>query len=108
MSYKWRSSPTQRREFAQKMNNDSEFAAEYEARKQAKAEKRRSTSNFDYDKAGGEYVPTKAQYDFCFNNMDLFVTNEEETAANMVMSGYSCNEKVHHDYIHIVNEKIRK
>jgi hypothetical protein len=107
MSYKWRPSKTARREFAQKMNNDPEFANEYNARKQAKEEKKRSTSAFDYQKAGGEYVPTKAQHDFCLENMGQFVPSEIE-AANQILYGYSCNEKVHHDYIHIINELMRK
>ena len=107
MSYKWRPSATARREFAEKMNNDSEFTNAYYARKEAREQKRRSQSNFDYQTAGGNYVPTKAQYDFCFDNMHLFATSEEENAANMVMYGYTCQEKVSHDSIHIVNELMR-
>jgi hypothetical protein len=106
MSYKWRPSKSARREFAQRMQDPQEQAA-YEARKQAKADKRRAGSKFDYGSAGGYYVPTKAQFDFCLMNMNLFQTHEEKSAMNFVMSGYTCNEKVHHDFIHIVNEKIR-
>ena len=108
MAYKWKPSKTARREFAQKMNNDSEFAKAYEDRKKAKAEKRRSGSSFDYETAGGFFIPTKAQHDFCLSRNDLFVTSEEANAANEVMYGYTCQEKVSHDSIHIVNEKIRK
>jgi hypothetical protein len=86
---------------------DPTFAAAYNERKEAKAEKRRATSQFDYAKAGGCYVPTQAQHDFCLAHIDLFTTPKEMEAANMVMSGYACNDKVHHDYIHIVNEIIR-
>jgi hypothetical protein len=107
MGYKWRPSKTAKREFAQKMKNDAEFSAAYYARKDKKAGKRRSQSNFDYNTAGGFYIPTKAQHDFCLNNGQLFVTPEETQAANDVMFGFSCNEKVSHDSIHIVNEKIR-
>ena len=108
MSYKkkWQPSKAQKREFAQKMQ-DPEFAQAYTQRKEDKANKRRDGSNFDYNSAGGMYVPTKEQHDFCFRNIHLFETPEEQTAMNIVMSSYSINEKCHHDYIHIVNEKRR-
>jgi hypothetical protein len=104
--YKWKPSKTQRRAFAEKMSDPAEQAA-YNARKEEKAKKRRAGSKFDYGSAGGNYVPTLAQYNFCFYNMSSFVTKEEQEAANQVMYGYTTKEKVHHDYIHIVNEKIR-
>lgn len=108
MSYKWRPSKTARREFAQKMNNDPEFAQAYNERTEARAEKRRQGSQFDYNSAGGNYTPTKAQYEFCMKKAFSFdLTNEQLDAVNQVISGYSCNEKVRHDYIHIVNELIR-
>ena len=108
MSYKhkWKPSKAQKREFAEKMQNP-EFAQAYNQRKEDKAKKRREGSKFDYNSAGGMYIPTREQHDFCFANMHLFVTNEEIEAMNMVMSCYSINEKCHHDYIHIVNEKRR-
>ena len=106
MSYKWKPSASQRRAFAERMKDPAEQAA-YEERKAEKAQKRRATSKFDYGTAGGNYVPTREQHDFCFNNIHMFVTSEEVDAANMVMSGFVCNERVHHDYIHIVNEKRR-
>ena len=106
MSYKWKPSASQRRAFAERMKDPAEQAA-YEARKIEKANKRRAGSRFDYETAGGWYVPTRSQHDFCFDNMHLFVNPEEVDAANMVMSGFVCNEKVHHDFIHIVNEKMR-
>lgn len=107
MSYKWKPSKTARREFAIKMQNDVAFANQYNQRKEEKAEKRRSTSKFDYEKAGGEYIPTKAQHDFCFDNAHLATTGEMKAAFNIVMYGYICQEKVDHDMIHIVNELIR-
>lgn len=103
---KWRPSKTQRREFAEKMQNP-EFSKAYYDRKFAKEEKRRSTSNFDYYKAGGNYVPTKLQHDFCLNHSEIFITEEQLNAKNLILQGYSCNEMVHHDYIHIINELIR-
>lgn len=106
MSYKWKPSKSQRREFAIRMQDPNEKAT-YEKRKEEKAQKRRATSSFDYKKAGGNYIPTKAQYDFCINHMYLFQSPQERDAANQINYGYICNEPVHHDYIHIVNEKIR-
>jgi hypothetical protein len=103
---KWKPSKSARREFAQNMQNET-FASNYYARKEARAENRRSTSQFDYETAGGNYIPTQYQHDFCLDHYDLFNTPEKRNAANMVMSGYSCQDKVHHDYIHIVNEIIR-
>lgn len=108
MAYKWKPSKAQRREFAQKMQNDSEFANAYYERKQQRKEKRQASSNFNYETAGGSYIPTEQQYLFCLQNMYLFQTNKEKDAANNVIYGYGCKEKVHHDNIHIVNEKIRK
>lgn len=105
MGYKWKPSKTARREFAQKMANDSEFSANYYARKEQKAIKRRSGSSFDYNSAGGSFVPTKAQYDFAMRNS--YNNDAENVAFDMVVWGYSCNEKVHHDFIHVVNERIR-
>lgn len=47
----------------------------------------------------------KQEYDFCLKNLDIFKTREDVEVANAVMSGYICNDKVDHDFIHIVNEK---
>ena len=105
-AYKWKPSVSQRKAFAQKMQDPDEQLA-YIKRKEEKLEKKRSTSKYDYKTAGGEYVPTKVQYDFVINNMEQFVSRDEKDAANMVIYGYVNNEKIHHDNIHIVNEKIR-
>ena len=104
---KWRPSASQKREFAQNMK-DLDFANDYHKRKEEKAEKRRSNSKFDYPTAGGSFIPTKIQYDFVMVNRDLFKTIEEETAANEVQMGYINNDKINHDYIHIVNDKMRR
>jgi len=106
MSYKWKPSKTQRREFAQKMQNP-EYSANYYARKEAKAEKRRSNSRFDYNSAGGQYVPTLVQYNFALSYCGTSTPQINE-AINEVIYGYTCNEKIHHDHIHIVNDLIRK
>jgi hypothetical protein len=106
MSYKWKPSAAQKKAFALKMQDPAGQAA-YEERKAHKAETRRATSKFDYELAGGKYVPTKSQYEFCCQNYTKFSTPEEKSAADIVISGYACNQSVHHDYIHVVNEKIR-
>jgi len=106
MNYKWKPSKAQKRAFAEKMKDPAEQAA-YEDRKRLKAEHRRAGSQFDYESAGGRYTPTQAQYEFCMQNMSKFVIGIEKDAANQVMGGHVCNQSVHHDYIHIVNEKMR-
>jgi len=96
--YKWKPNAAQRKEFAERMQNPEEKKA-YEERK---FQKRQYDNWKDKD-----FVPTKEQHDFCFNHSELFVTTEEITAMNMVMSGFSCQDKINHSYIHIVNEKRR-
>lgn len=109
MSYKWKPSRAQRTAFAARMQDPGERAA-YEQRKADRAARRRAGSQFDYEKAGGEYVPTKAQHDAAtkFLLIGIELTAGQKEACNIVVFGYSCQEKVHHDYIHRVNELIRK
>lgn len=107
MGYKWRPSKSARREFANNMK-DADFASDYYARKEAKAEKRRSASKFDYSSAGGNYTATKIQYDEAFRLLGEELTDEQKDACNQIIYSYSCNEKIHHDFIHVVNELIRK
>lgn len=102
MAYKWKPSKSQRKAFATKMQDPEEKKA-YEDRKTAEAEKRRSGSQYNYNSAGGNYIPTREQHDFCFSYSGE-LTPEQRGAFNQVMYGYNCQEKVHHDYIHIVNE----
>ena len=107
MGYKWKPSKSQKREFTQNMQ-DVSFAKDYYERKELKKEKKRVGSSFDYYSAGGEYIPTKIQNDMAFIFLGkIELTKEEKNACNMIISGYACNEKVHHDFIHIVNELIR-
>lgn len=108
MAYKWKPSASQRRAFAEKMQDPAEATA-YTARKLAKANKRRAGSAFDYKKAGGQYIPTRAQHNEAFRALteDTLSPTQEE-ACNLVMSAFALNEKVHHDHIHIVNEIIRQ
>jgi len=98
MGYKWKPNASQRREFAERMKDPDKQAA-YEQRKREKA----MYENWK-DK---DFVPTKEQAKFCFEHMELFITNEEQDARNFVMSAYTCNEKVNHAFIHVVNEKRR-
>lgn len=99
MGYKWKPNAAQRRAFALRMQDP----AEREAYEQRKAEKRKY-GNWSQK----SFIPTREQHDFCFRNLELFDSPEEQNAANIVMSGYSCSEKVHHSFIHIVNEKRRQ
>lgn len=103
----WKPNKTQRAEFARKMA-DPDFKAAYEARKQAKADKRRAGSKFDYATAGGEYMPTKHQYNIALKaQMMLQLTEAQNNACNMLTLGYHNSYKIHHDFIHIVNELAR-
>ena len=106
MAYKWKPSKTARRAFAEKMQNPVECKA-YEARKEAKAEKRRAGSQYDYNTAGGYYLPTALQYQAA-NELAAIAEGELQSAAAIVVVGYNSGEKVHHDYIHLINEHIRR
>lgn len=107
MAYKWKPSAAQRKQFAENMK-DPDYKAAREARKEAAAQKKRASSKFGYYTAGGNYTPTRAQYEAAAEHLSSGLNNEEENACNIVMAGYSLNEKVHHDFIHIVNELTRK
>jgi hypothetical protein len=106
MIRKWKPSKSQKKTFAIRMQDPSE-QEKYNNNKRVKEEKNRAGSNFDYYSAGGRYIPTQSQYDFCIRNASLFVTDEETLALAIVISGYINKSSVHHDYIHIVNEKSR-
>ena len=96
MSYRWKPNASQRREFAIKMQDPEEKAA-YEERKRFK-------NSYDGFK-NKEFIPTKEQYENAFkmlNNINL--TDNQKDACNQVIYGYDCQEKIHHDYIHIINE----
>ncbi len=105
---KWRPNKAQRKAFAIRMQQDTEFAKEYYERKEERERKRRANSKFDYEKAGGFYVPTQFQHDKAIEFLGSDLTIEQQEACEIVIAGYCANAKVHHDYIHIVNELIRK
>ena len=107
MSYKWKPSKTQKKEFAIKMQNPLEKEV-YEKNKKDKIIKKQSTSKFDYESRGGEYIPTENQHDFALFNRKGVETKEQKEACEMIITGYNCQIKIPHDYIHIVNELRRK
>ena len=108
MSYKWRPSKAQRKAFAIRMQDPTE-RQHYESRKAVKSEARRANSQFDYNSAGGKYVPHKYQYESAEEMLQSgALTIEQIEAAELVISAYACNQSVHHDYIHIVNEWERR
>ncbi len=94
---KWKPSASQRRAFAEKMKDPTEQTAYLERKRQ------KNSYNGFKDR---EFVATKEQHEFAMTFMQsgLKATPEQEDACNQVLYSYSCNEKVHHDYIHIVNE----
>lgn len=106
MSYKWRPSKSQRREFAQKMQDPTERAA-YEARKEARAENRRAKSNYNYNTAGGSYKPTAIQYETAIKYAAMDLTDKQRQACEQVIYGHTCDETIHHDHIHVINEMMR-
>jgi len=71
--------------------------------------KSRTTSRFNYSTAGGEFLPTQTQRNVACSMFlsGIKLTTEQKEAAQIVISGHESNKKVHHDYIHIVNEFLR-
>lgn len=104
--YKWKPSKSQRTAFAIKMQNPKEKAA-YELRKMDREKKKRTKSKYNYKTAGGYYIPTKEQYNFAMSKPD-HLTIKELHACDVIIYGYSCQEKIEHDYIHLINELIKK
>ena len=107
MAYKWKPSKSARAAFAEKMKDPNEQAA-YNQRATDRVNKKRSSSKFDYNTAGGNYIPTRFQYDNAMRILLSYnITKEEVSALNQVVSAYSLNETTHHDNIHIINELVR-
>ena len=106
MARTWKPTAAQKKAFAERMQNET-LKKEYESKKEAKQIKRRANSKFDYATAGGEFIPTKKQYMAAFKLLQTDITDELATASRMVMNGHSGDYKVHHDYIHLINEFIR-
>lgn len=76
--------------------------------KTSKVEKKKRKSRFGYKTAGGYYVPTLGQYNFCLHHPKFFKTDTDKYARDEVICGYLKQKEIHHDYIHIVNVKKRK
>lgn len=97
MAYRWKPNATQRREFSEKMKDEKERKA-YEDRKRYK----NSYAGFNDKK----FIPTKMQYDYTMHLIGLnyeSMSNKVKIAANIVSSAFVCQDKIHHDYIHIIN-----
>lgn len=107
MAFKYKPSATERKDFAEKMANDPQFKADYLARKEAKEDKKRSTSRFNYKGAGGYYLPTKEQYNAASWLRKNSTNTDQLVAAEAVVNCYLLEQPVHHDAIHIINEYIR-
>ena|SRR3972149_3238947 len=100
MKYKWKPNAGQKAAFKERMQDPKEQEA-YEKRKEEKR-------SYDYWK-DKDFIPTQEQFEFCMRNLTtLFVTGFEKTAAESVIYGYTCQERIPHDDIHIVNELRRK
>lgn len=97
--YRFKPNATQRREFAERMKDPEEQAA-YLERKHAKNSYNINDSRSFAHKS---FVPTKIQYDIAINMIEQELTKEQFNAAQQVSSAYICQDKVHHDYIHIIN-----
>lgn len=108
MKYRWSPTAAQRRAFAERMQNDPVYAAAYTERKRKRLEKKKAESQFDYDGAGGYYIATKEQHDFAVFDRCGVINPQQEDACNQVAYSYICKQKIHHDFIHIVNELMRK
>jgi len=52
------------------------------------------------------FLPSQEQHDFCMTNYDCFRDPVILNAANIVMVGYLCQEKVHHTFIRVINALI--
>lgn len=109
---KWKPNAAQKKAFAELMA-DPVQKAEYLQNKTNKQAKKRiannKTSQFDYSTAGGMYIPTKIQYD---KSLEILgsrnVSDALRDACDQVFYGYINKMKIHHDHIHIINEKIRE
>jgi actin-related protein len=101
---KWKPNASQRKEFAQRMQDPDEKTA-FEERKAAKKQKFYDSI---HEQGIKSYIPSREQHDFCMFERPDNLTSEQENACNLVASGFILNEKVDHYFIHIVNELRRK
>jgi len=108
MSRQWYPSRGERKAFAIRMREDKEIREAYQERKAKRAAKRIASSAYDYPSAGGEFVPTKQQGLFATFDRRGTRSQEDEEAMEIVGSAWSTSTKCHHDYIHRVNECMRR
>jgi hypothetical protein len=95
MSYKWKPNASQRAAFCEKMKNEDEKLA-YLKRKESK----KLYANWK-DK---DFVPTKFQYEYALKlKSNENISETVNNACNQIMYGFSCNEKINHFFIHIIN-----
>jgi hypothetical protein len=103
MGYRWKPNATQRKAFAEKMKDPDEKKI-YEDRKWVKTHYSNDPRSFKHK----SFIPTQFQYDNAMNFLrEKLLTSQQEDACNQVISGFICQNKIHHDYIHIVNELTR-
>lgn len=104
MGYRYKPSASQRKEFAERMK-DPEEQKVYEDRKRAKSTYSDNPLSFKHK----SFVPTQMQNDHSWKMLSIEGLKEEQyEAARQVLSAFSCQDKVHHDYIHIVNAHQRE
>ena len=108
MRRQWYPSRGERKAFAIRMREDQEFREAYQERKAKRAAKRIASSAYDYPSAGGEYVPTERQGLFATFDQRGAISDEDFEAFEIVGSCWSSSSKCHHDYIHRVNECMRR
>lgn len=97
MGYRWKPNASQRREFAERIKDPAEQAAY--------AERKRHNHSYAGFK-DKSFIPTQQQYDYAMYLIGLgleSISYKVADAANMVTSAWVCQDKVHHDYIHIIN-----
>jgi len=103
--FKWKPNASQRRAFAERMQDSDEQSAYY-SRQLAK--KNKFYDSFYHPGSGVECIASKSAHDFCIFDRRGIDTPELEDAANQVVFSFSCNEKIDHYYIHIINSIIRQ
>lgn len=102
MGYRWKPSANQRKEFAEKMQDPIQKQI-YEENKRAKNTYSDNSRSFKHK----SFIPTSSQYENALKFTTIELNGEQSNACNQVIYGYTCQEKIHHDYIHIINEMTR-
>ena len=102
MAYKWKPNAAQRAEYQQRCIDNGGIRPV-----SAKEKKWREEKENHFKGGILMAVPTEMQHDFAIFKRPTSLTPKQEDAFNQVAYGYSCNEKIDHCYIHIVNQFIR-